>query len=111
MKGRGDGAGGGQDVAHERVRHDLRVLVEPVRPDGLVELHEPMVRALAPREDPQERGLAGAVGAHDGDVLALLDLDRRVLEEDASAVRLVDVDDSDERARHAGPTRWGSMTL
>jgi hypothetical protein len=56
----------------------------------------PGLGRLAAHDEPEERRLAGAVGAEHGDALALLDLEARVVEQDPPAVPVpepVDLED------------------
>ncbi len=71
------------------------------RPNAAADLRAPLRRLRDPREDLEERRLAGAVAADDPHNLALLDLERNVLERPDMAL-LVAVAAAEEPKRRGG---------
>ena len=87
-----------------RLRRSVAEQTVAVHRDGPVVGHD------AAGRDADEGRLAGAVLAHDGEHLALVDLDRHAAQRLDAAVRLEDVDDVQERGewhRRAGVGRHG----
>ena len=68
-------------LEHRRARRELRLLRDVMAPQALLELQQPVVRALQPGEDLQQRGLAGAIAADQAEALARLERHRRVVEQ------------------------------
>ena len=85
------------DAVRRRVQQALAVEVELARV-GLVE----------PRDHVEERRLAGAVRADQPDDLALLDVERDVVDRDDAAEAAGDVADGEQR--HRGDSNRGNRT-
>src|ERR1700746_821353 len=86
-------------VQHRAPRHFLDVLAEIA--DGQLPRHRhvALVRRLFADDHPEERRLAGAVGADEPDLLAGIELKGGVDEEDLLAVLLADAREGDHALR------------
>jgi hypothetical protein len=84
------------DPVHDRrngahARHFTDVLAEIADGHAGIDRHLAVIGLLLPRDHAEQRGLAGAVGAHEPRLFPLLEAHRRVDEQDLVAVLLADV--------------------
>jgi hypothetical protein len=77
-------------VEHRAPRHLLDVLPEVADRQLLRNRDVPLVRRLLPDDHPEQRRLAGTVGADQPDLLARIELEGCVDEEDLPSVLLAD---------------------
>ena len=94
------------DRIEPRLHPARRPQAERFARDGLArEDHLALVGWADARHDVEERGLAGAVRAHEPHLLAGIELKRRVDEQHLPAVLLADPGESDHRSSSPRPTR------
>ena len=90
----------GRSGAAQGVRGiELGFLLEVADPDPALQADRAVVGLDATRDDLEERALAAAVAAHETDLLAFIDAEHHVLEEDVDAVSEADVVDGDQAHR------------
>ena len=90
-------------VEHRAAGHLLDVLPEVADRQLLRHRHVPVVRHLLADDHPEERRLAGAVRPDEADLLARIELERGVDEENLPAVLLADARKRDHVTEHDGP--------
>ncbi len=89
---RADGTGAVHHFGHgAAARHFTDVLAEVTDGDAAIDRHLTFVGLLLTRDHPEQRGLAGAVGADETDLLALLERRGGLDEEDLVADLFADV--------------------
>ena len=91
-------AAGNRLVEHRAAGHLLDVLAEVADGQLLRHRHVAFVRRLLADDHPEQRRLAGAVRADEADLLAGIELERGVDEEDLPAVLLADARERDHVA-------------
>ena len=75
---RADRAGAVHHLGHRAAaRHLADILAEIADGDAAIDRHLALVGLLLARDHPEQRGLAGAVGADEADLLALARAPRR----------------------------------
>ena len=82
-------------VQHRPSRHLLHFLAEVADGESLWNRHLAVVRRLLAHDHPEEGGLAGAVRADEPDLLAGVELEGRLDEEDLPPILLADVGERD----------------
>ena len=90
-------------------RHLADILAEIADGDAAIDRHLALVGQLLAGDHPEQRGLAGAIGADEPDLLALLERRGGLDEEDLMAVLLGDVVETDHV--HACLEKNGSAAL
>ena len=88
-------AAGNRLVEHRPARHLLDVLAEVADRQPLRHRHVALVGGLLADDHPEQRGLAGAVGADEPDLFTGVELEAGVDEEDLAAVLLADARERD----------------
>ena len=89
---RADGAGAIHHLGHgAAARHLADVLAEIADGDAAIDRHLAFVRQFLPGDHPEQRGLAGAIGADEADLFALLKRRGGFDEEDLVTDLLADV--------------------
>ena len=84
---------------------DRRVLLRQIADRGAaLERQRPAVRLLDAQQDLEERRFSRAVGAHQGQAVAAVDLQRGAVQHDLPAERLVNVGEGHHRSRTNRPT-------
>ena len=87
----------------------VAALVDVGQLDRLADSQRAAVRLLLPGDHPEQRGLAGAVGADDADDAAAREVEVEVLDEDLVAVGLAQVLGLDHHVAQARPGRDGDL--
>src|SRR5207249_9170516 len=104
-------ARGGEDVAHDGLRRDVRDLREVAVPEAGLEHEVPQVRCRLAREEPEQGALPRAVRADEGDFLPRMEEEVGVLEDERGAPGFPEVPARDDRLHVPLASSWSPMRL